>query len=460
MEEAGALLHLRFIVRTAKPIDVTDTTLATELLLLDRCVESLRETVPSAKNLQAKIAAQLPDGSEAQRACDNVLTLVRHYLTDAGMSVSPTDASAGSVRQLRFRPAMGWVANPLAEPLPRSDPCWHVCRRCDRASEPTGFRRRKRSKRLVCVSNRISLPRRGAAPGGLAVGMLSALRHTGGMWFGWSGETTETPADEPEVLDARQHPLRDDRPDAPASSTPTTTATATARSGRCFTTSPSCFRHEQRHYDAYQSVNAQFARQLSKLLKPGDAVWVHDYHLIPLARYLRAARLHGPIGFFLHIPFPHMQVLRLLPNHAELMRDLCQYDLVGFQTEDDVRSFRSCARARGSPEHRARRVRVGAYPIGVDVEADRRGSRPKRWREDTMQRMTASLLGRKLIIGVDRLDYSKGLTERFAAFEHFLETLSGQPGQGDVPADRAAQPRGRARVLARSAQALEQSAGG
>jgi chemotaxis receptor (MCP) glutamine deamidase CheD len=109
MEEAGALLHLRFIVRTAKPIDVTDTTLATELLLLDRCVESLRETVPSAKNLQAKIAAQLPDGSEAQRACDNVLTLVRHYLTDVGMSVSPTDASAGNVRQLRFRPAMGWV---------------------------------------------------------------------------------------------------------------------------------------------------------------------------------------------------------------------------------------------------------------------------------------------------------------------------------------------------------------
>ncbi len=109
MEEAGALLHLRFIVRTAKPIDVTDTTLATELLLLDRCVESLRETVPSAKNLQAKIAAQLPDGSDAQRACDNVLTLVRHYLTDVGMSVSPTDASAGNVRQLRFRPAMGWV---------------------------------------------------------------------------------------------------------------------------------------------------------------------------------------------------------------------------------------------------------------------------------------------------------------------------------------------------------------
>jgi chemotaxis receptor (MCP) glutamine deamidase CheD len=108
-EEAGALLHLRFIVRPSKPVDVTDTTLATELLLLDRCIESLRETVPSARNLQAKIAAQLPEGSDAQRACDNVLTLVRHYLTDAGMSVSATDATAGGARQLRFRPCMGWL---------------------------------------------------------------------------------------------------------------------------------------------------------------------------------------------------------------------------------------------------------------------------------------------------------------------------------------------------------------
>lgn len=108
-EEAGALLHLRFIVRPSKPIDVTDTTLATELLLLDRCIESLRETVPSARNLQAKIAAQLPEGSDAQRACDSVLTLVRHYLTDAGMSVSATDATAGNTRHLRFRPCMGWL---------------------------------------------------------------------------------------------------------------------------------------------------------------------------------------------------------------------------------------------------------------------------------------------------------------------------------------------------------------
>jgi chemotaxis receptor (MCP) glutamine deamidase CheD len=109
IEEAGALLHLRFIIRSQKPADVTDTTLATELLLLDRCIESLREAMPHARNMQAKIAAHLPDNPDAQRACDSVLTLVRHFLDDSGMRVVSSDVTAGAPRELRFRPAMGWL---------------------------------------------------------------------------------------------------------------------------------------------------------------------------------------------------------------------------------------------------------------------------------------------------------------------------------------------------------------
>jgi chemotaxis receptor (MCP) glutamine deamidase CheD len=109
VEEAGALLHLRFIIRSAKPADVTDTTLATELLLLDRCIETLREVAPGAKNLQAKLAAHLPDNSDAQRACENVLTLVRHFLDDCGMTVVASDVAGGPSRVLRFRPSMGWL---------------------------------------------------------------------------------------------------------------------------------------------------------------------------------------------------------------------------------------------------------------------------------------------------------------------------------------------------------------
>lgn len=319
--------------------------------------------------------------------------------------------------------------------------------------------------RLVCVSNRISVPRRGVTAGGLAVGLLSALRHTGGTWFGWSGETSEAPAAEPEIL------TRDNIRFATVDLEPA--LFDHYYNGYCngtlwplFHYFPARFTHEQHHYEAYQIVNAQFARQLSKLLSPDDAVWVHDYHLIPLARELRKLEFTGRIGFFLHIPFPHAQVLRLLPNHAELVRDLCQYDLVGFQTEDDVSSFVSCLELAAPGDWRqsddgievgGRQVRIGAYPIGVDVEEIGREATAA-LTDETLQRLTASLLGRKLIIGIDRLDYSKGLTERFAAFEHFLETFP--ENQGKVTFLQIA-PLSRADVMAYGEirSALEQMAG-
>jgi chemotaxis receptor (MCP) glutamine deamidase CheD len=109
VEEAGALLHLRFIIRGPKPLDVTDTTLATELLLLDRCVESFREAAPGARNLQAKIAAHLPDGPDAMGPCRTVLTLVSCFLQDAGATTSSPDMTVGTPRRLTFRPSMGWL---------------------------------------------------------------------------------------------------------------------------------------------------------------------------------------------------------------------------------------------------------------------------------------------------------------------------------------------------------------
>jgi chemotaxis receptor (MCP) glutamine deamidase CheD len=108
-EEAGALLHLRCIVRSSRPVDVTDTTLATELLLLDRCLESLRATAPAARHLQARIVVHLAHEPHAGPACETVVTLVKHYLQDAGVAVLPEDVASGPVRSLRFRPSMGWV---------------------------------------------------------------------------------------------------------------------------------------------------------------------------------------------------------------------------------------------------------------------------------------------------------------------------------------------------------------
>jgi chemotaxis receptor (MCP) glutamine deamidase CheD len=107
VDQAGALLHLRVIARGTKPIDVTDTTLATELLLLDRCVQTLREIAPGARALQAKIAAHLPEGELAQRACDSILTLVRDFLADVNIAEVSADVAAGAPRTLRFDPGMG-----------------------------------------------------------------------------------------------------------------------------------------------------------------------------------------------------------------------------------------------------------------------------------------------------------------------------------------------------------------
>ena len=109
VEEAGALLHLRCVVRVSKPADMTDTTLATELLLLDRCVETMREIAPAARNLQARIFAHLEDHPMSGAVCDAALTLVRHFLTDTGFTLLPVEIGGGPPRELRFRPAMGWV---------------------------------------------------------------------------------------------------------------------------------------------------------------------------------------------------------------------------------------------------------------------------------------------------------------------------------------------------------------
>ena len=139
--------------------------------------------------------------------------------------------------------------------------------------------------------------------------------------------------------------------------------------------------------------------------------------------------MKGPLGFFLHIPFPHIEVLRILPVYAELVRDLCQYDLLGFQTEQDLAAFRSAVRdvfgdrAISAAMHVAadgRKVRVGVFPIGVDVEATAAQAAVAQG-DDQVQRLVAGVLGRKLLLGVDRLDYSKGLIERFAAYRRLLE---------------------------------------
>lgn len=319
--------------------------------------------------------------------------------------------------------------------------------------------------RLVCVSNRISLPRKSAAPGGLAVGILSALKRTGGLWFGWGGETTETEPGEPDIH------IREG----------VTYATIDLRKAEfelyyngysndvlwpLFHYFSKGMRYSNEQREAYENVNRIFAQKLLPLLQPRDLVWVHDYHLIPLGRRLRELGVQRPLGFFLHIPFPNIEMLRVLPCYAELLRDLTSYDVVGFQTHNDLRSFHSgiehlfgaeALRPDGRIRIGDRVIRAEVFPIGIDV-ASVENEAVESSTTDVVRRMTDSLIGRSLMMGVDRLDYSKGLVERFSAYQQFLETHPENLGRITY-IQIAPLSRTDVRAYAEIRQALEQAAG-
>jgi trehalose 6-phosphate synthase len=285
----------------------------------------------------------------------------------------------------------------------------------------------KKRGRLVAVSNRVGPVRGAAAAGGLAVGLVDALRERGGLWFGWSGRMTA-------AAKARLHTER-----AEGITLATLDLTQHEHDGYYNGFSNNCLwpllhfridlmRFERAELDTYRQVNARFARRLAKLLQPDDIVWVHDFHLIPLAEELRRCGVRQRIGFFLHTPFPPTEILSTLPVHEALVRSLFDYDLVGFQTDADLARFQEHARrachatARGGRIHAfGRDVSAGAFPIGIDVDQFHRyaftapGSRE-------YARMRRVLRGRDQFIGVDRLDYSKGLLRRMDAFGRYLES--------------------------------------
>ena len=190
----------------------------------------------------------------------------------------------------------------------------------------------------------------------------------------------------------------------------------------------------RRDLTGYFRVNRHFATELAKIVQPDDMIWVHDYHLIPIANELRERGFANRIGFFLHVPFPAPEVVAVLPNCHRRLPLLLQYDLVGFQTEIDVGNFVRylLAEYRG-PSRRVfeattvefvfsysgRQTRIGAFPVGIDTNEFQRLAR-KAVRSSFVQGVIESLGRRALLIGVDRLDYSKGLIQRMEAFEHFL----------------------------------------
>nr|WP_298685687.1 trehalose-6-phosphate synthase [uncultured Dongia sp.] len=281
--------------------------------------------------------------------------------------------------------------------------------------------------RVVIVSNRVPLPNeRGARAGGLAVGLSDALKD-GGLWFGWSGEISKT----------THNPVR-----------------KVEAAGVTYATIDLCQEDYDRFYvgyanstlwpllhfrlglidfkredlEGYFSVNRTFAAALALELQPDDVVWIHDYHLIPLGAELRRLGVRNRLGFFLHIPFVPASLFAALPQGETLLRAFLAYDVVGLQTEEHRRDFLDAVKqvlgiepdADGQLVTASGISRAIANPIGIDARGFA-AMATKAERSVETKRLLSSLVGRDLVIGVDRLDYSKGLPNRFTAFGKLLQ---------------------------------------
>ncbi len=278
--------------------------------------------------------------------------------------------------------------------------------------------------RLVVISNRVAVPKTGNRAGGLEVAVLASLKRHPGIWFGWSGRTAaklETRTIDGEKISY----VVTDLPREDYNEYYNGFANRVLWPILHYRLDLAEF--TRRDLSGYMRVNEHFASELQKVLRPDDIIWAHDYHLFPFAKALRERGFTNRIGFFLHTPFPPPEIATALPHHERIVTALCQYDLVGFQTGTDATNFaryleNECRFQSDGPNAYLtgeRRVRIGAFPVGIETEQFNRLAR-RAIRSPFVSDVVASLSGRAMIIGVDRLDYSKGINERLEAFERFL----------------------------------------
>ncbi|MEB6378236.1 alpha,alpha-trehalose-phosphate synthase [Leclercia adecarboxylata] len=280
--------------------------------------------------------------------------------------------------------------------------------------------------RLIVVSNRIAPPDdKKASAGGLAVGVLGALKSTGGLWFGWSGE-----------IGCEEKPLKKvTRGNITWASFNLSEQNyeeyycqfSNAVLWPAFHYRLDLVKYKREAWEGYQRVNGLLADKLQPLVQPDDVLWVHDYHLLPFAGELRKRGVNNRIGFFLHIPFPTPEIFNALPPGEELLEQLCDYDLLGFQTENDRLAFldavasKTRLTAHDDQTHSAwgKRFQTAVYPIGIepdDIATQASGPLPPK-----LAQLKEELKHVKNIFSVERLDYSKGLPERFQAYETLLD---------------------------------------
>ncbi len=301
-----------------------------------------------------------------------------------------------------------------------------------------------RGERIVIVSNRLPVTVRAErgdvqvvpSSGGLATGLSGPHERSSGLWIGWPGDVTRLDASQRATLEGRLT----ERRCVPVY----LTQSEVTRFYDGFSNGIlwPLFHYllgqipiETRDFDAYERVNERFADAVAQNYRPGDLIWVHDYQLCLLPGMLRRRLPDARIGFFLHIPFPSTDVFRTLPWRNAILEGLLGADLVGFHTYTYQRHFATALlRVLGieaqvdSVVYDGREVRLGVYPMGVDAaQFGRVASDPQVLDEVRAIREQAS--GARIILGVDRLDYTKGIPRRLLAMERLLERDASQRGQ-------------------------------
>ena len=297
---------------------------------------------------------------------------------------------------------------------------------------------------LVVVSNRVS---RGKAnepmTGGLAAALLPVVEKSGAIWVGSSGRVRDGAQKEPfaeiEALGAGALAMLD----LPAAHYGGYyEGFANSALWPALHSRSDLIRASQEDYLSYREVNAFMARALLRFQKPDTAFWIQDYHFLALGAELRDLGVSQPIGFFLHTPWPERAVIGGVPHHRELIEAMLAYDLIGFQTEDDCENFLSYVRSdlglvaqNGIVTSRHGSSRVAVFPIGIDPEKFAQQA-AKAVSHPDVSRLRRSLNGEKLAIGVDRLDYSKGLLNRINAFDQMWTLHPGLAAHRLAAADR------------------------
>jgi len=282
--------------------------------------------------------------------------------------------------------------------------------------------------RIVIVSNRVAVPESKRAPvaGGLAVAVKAALKTRSGLWFGWSGKIDDALANEPRTVEVNNTTyVLIDLSDTDFQEFYNGLANRVLWPILHYRVDLQAYSRSDA--SGYMRVNRIFADKLSGLLRDDDIVWVHDYHLMPLGRELRARGHTNSIGFFLHIPCAPPDILLALPSHKDILGSLSAYDLVGFQTDNDRDNYARYLTMQGAKGGRGdtyevggRHVRLGVFPVGIETAVYQRLAR-RASRSPLAAQVKESLNGCRLVLGVDRLDYSKGIPQRLKAFERFLE---------------------------------------